>query len=116
MQSSPQPGSDEDAARTSISLGATSQVPVGSGVIFPGQKVVVTQPTAGTYKAFSALCTHIGCLMDLVSDSQIVCRCNGSRFSITDGAVQSGPAAMPLPGVVLTVQDSELLIRDGYAP
>jgi len=33
-------------------LGPTSEVPVGGGMIFTSQKVVATQPTAGTFKAF----------------------------------------------------------------
>ena len=39
-------------------LGKTSEVPVGGGAIFKNEQVVVTQPAAGTFKAFSAVCTH----------------------------------------------------------
>ena len=40
---------------------AKADIPVGGGKVFDALKVVVTQPTAGDYKAFSAICTHQGC-------------------------------------------------------
>jgi Rieske Fe-S protein len=47
-------------------LGPTSDVPEGSGTVFRDQKVVVTQPKPGDFKAFTAVCTHQGCLVDSV--------------------------------------------------
>ena len=62
-------------------------------------KVVVTQPTAGTYKGFSAVCTHRGCTVGKVADGVISCPCHGSEFSATDGSVKQGPASKPLSAV-----------------
>jgi Rieske Fe-S protein len=72
-------------------------VPVGGGKVFPAQKVVVTQPTAGKFKAFSSVCTHKGCAVNEVSDGTINCPCHDSKFSISDGSVQDGPADKALP-------------------
>ena len=47
-------------------VGSKSDVPEGSGTVFPDQSVVVTQPGPGDFKAFSAVCTHQGCLVDSV--------------------------------------------------
>jgi Rieske Fe-S protein len=47
-------------------VGTTADVPEGSGTVFKEQKVVVTQPEAGDFKAFTAVCTHQGCLVDSV--------------------------------------------------
>ncbi|GAA2208005.1 Rieske (2Fe-2S) protein [Nonomuraea monospora] len=76
-------------------LANTSDIPEGGGKVFKNQKIVVTQPTAGEYKAFSAVCTHQGCTVDEVADT-INCPCHGSAFSITDGSVANGPATEPL--------------------
>ena len=72
-----------------------SDVPVGGGTVI-SQSVVVTQPTAGTFKAFSAVCTHQGCPVNEVKDGTINCPCHGSRYSITDGSVKvAGPGLSP---------------------
>lgn len=75
--------------------GDTAAVPIGGGKIFDGQ-VVVTQPKAGTYQAFSAVCTHQGCTVSRVEDEVISCPCHGSQFDISDGSVVQGPASEPL--------------------
>jgi Rieske Fe-S protein len=93
-----------------VSLGASSLIPVGGGMVFPTQKVVVTQPTAGTYKAFSAVCTHAGCLVNQVASGLIECPCHGSRFNITDGSVQAGPAPQPLPSTSVSVKNGQLFL------
>jgi nitrite reductase/ring-hydroxylating ferredoxin subunit len=83
-------------------LVATSQVPVGGGVILTEQNVVVTQPTSGSFEGFSATCTHAGCQLGSVSGGTINCGCHGSQFSITDGANVTGPSGSPggsIPGL-----------------
>ncbi|MEV4557406.1 Rieske (2Fe-2S) protein [Kitasatospora sp. NPDC049285] len=93
-----------------VDLGAASDVPVGGGKVYRDQKIVVTQPSEGQFKAFSATCTHAGCLVDGVRNSQIQCLCHGSRFGIADGAVQDGPAPKPLPAYQVAVQNGKLQV------
>ena len=73
-----------------------ANVPVGGGFVNTDARVVVTQPSAGTFKAFSAVCTHQGCTVNEVSNNQIHCPCHGSIFNATDGSVVNGPATSPL--------------------
>ncbi|WP_194897190.1 Rieske (2Fe-2S) protein [Catenulispora pinisilvae] len=75
---------------------ASSSVPVGGGFVDQNNNIVVTQPTAGQYKAFSAICTHQGCTVGGVTNNRIVCPCHQSVFSATDGSVINGPATRPL--------------------
>ena len=90
-------------------LVATSDVPVGGGVILADQGIVVTQPTQGEFKAFSSTCTHAGCTVTQVSGGEIVCPCHGSQFSITDGSVDGGPAPAPLPSVAVQVKGGQVV-------
>ena len=96
---------------TGTVLGEATQVPVGGGMVFTADKVVVTQPTAGKYHAFSAICTHVGCLCDAVSGGTIDCPCHGAKFSITDGAVVAGPATSPLPSRTVVVTNGKLVLQ-----
>ncbi|MFB6667695.1 MULTISPECIES: Rieske (2Fe-2S) protein [unclassified Streptomyces] len=99
---SPAPSAPGDATG-GAELARTGDIPVGGGTVFKEQKVVVTQPTEGEFKAFSAVCTHQNCLVSTVSDGTINCPCHGSRFSVTDAAVEAGPATRPLPAEQISV-------------
>ena len=70
----------------------TSEIPVGGGKIFADKELVVTQPTAGSFKAFSAVCPHQGCIVYQIDNKKIICPCHASMFDIATGAVLSGPA------------------------
>ncbi len=77
-------------------LAKTSDIEVGGGKIFEDKKVVVTQPSAGQFKAFSAVCTHSGCTVASVEGGTINCPCHGSKYAVADASVQAGPAPRPL--------------------
>ncbi|MFH9725031.1 Rieske 2Fe-2S domain-containing protein [Streptomyces sp. NPDC017254] len=95
---------------TGTALAKTSDIPVGGGTVFDKEKVVVTQPTAGEFKAFSAVCTHQGCLVNKVADGTIDCPCHGSKYRITDAAVVAGPAPRPLPAERITVSGDSIIL------
>jgi Rieske Fe-S protein len=103
-------GSGNGTSTASKDLGATSAIPVGGGKIFPDQLVVVTQPTAGAFKAFTAVCTHMGCTVNQVSNGLILCPCHGSEYSIADGSVKQGPAPTPLPAKQITVANDQITL------
>lgn len=95
-------GSGDGAAGTE--LAKTGDIPEGGGKVFADQGVVVTQPTAGTYKAFSSKCTHQGCAVKGIANGVITCPCHGSEFSTTDGSVKKGPATTGLAAANITVE------------
>ncbi|WP_327313669.1 Rieske (2Fe-2S) protein [Streptomyces sp. NBC_01235] len=99
-----------DSAAAGAALAKTADIPEGGGKVFASEKVVVTQPTAGTYKAFSAVCTHQGCAVKSIADGVINCPCHNSNFSITDGSVKSGPAKTSLPEVQITVSGDSITL------
>ncbi|TDD16167.1 Rieske (2Fe-2S) protein [Nonomuraea diastatica] len=91
-------------------LAKTADIPVGGGTILKDQKIVITQPTEGDFKAFSALCTHKGCPVASVEGGSIVCPCHGSKFAIADGAVTDGPADKPLAAQEIKVDGDQITL------
>jgi Rieske Fe-S protein len=87
-----------------------ADVPVGGGTILTEANYVVTQPAAGQYKAFVKTCPHALCPVSSITDSQIVCHCHGSKFSITDGSVITGPAKKGLGNAKVAVSGDTLTV------
>jgi Rieske Fe-S protein len=87
-----------------------SDIPVGGGKIFKSQEIVVTQPKAGEFKAFTAICTHAGCPLTGIASGAIECPCHGSTFSIVDGSVEGGPAPSPLQELKVTMTGNTLQV------
>lgn len=112
-QSSSGSGSNPDTGPTTL---AATDVPVGGGKILQSEQIVVTQPVSGTFKAFSAVCTHRGCVVANVSGGTINCTCHGSQFAIADGAVVTAAAGFtkdtqkPLPAKTVTANGDQLTV------
>lgn len=91
---------------------ARQQVSVGTAHFFSyqGRPAVVLQPKAGEFLALSAVCTHLGCIVKWVDDSQeFLCPCHGGRFSVA-GQVLGGPPPQPLETYAVTVEGDDILI------
>lgn len=86
-------------------------VPSGGGVILKGKGYVVTQPSAGEFKAFNSTCTHQGCQVSQIQGDSIICGCHDSRFSLKDGSVQQGPATSPLGRAEVTRDGDTLTVK-----
>ncbi|MBT2396336.1 Rieske (2Fe-2S) protein [Streptomyces sp. ISL-100] len=91
-------------------LAKTADIPEGGGKVFADKGLVVTQPTAGQFKAFSSKCTHQGCAVKDVANGMINCPCHGSMFDATDGSVKGGPAKAPLPAAAIKVEGDSITL------
>ncbi|MFF3690611.1 Rieske (2Fe-2S) protein [Streptomyces sp. NPDC002187] len=89
-------------------LARTTDIPEGGGKVIGD--VVVTQPRAGEFKAFSSKCTHRGCAVKDIADGTINCPCHNSRFDMADGSVKAGPATSPLPPAAIKVQGDSITL------
>lgn len=101
----------QPAAGAGTSLASTSQVPVKGGFVDQDAAVVITQPSAGEYKAFTAVCTHAQCLVDGVTNNVIQCPCHGSQYDAATGAVIHGPAQQPLAAKTIKVSGGEIILE-----
>jgi Rieske Fe-S protein len=106
--SSNNPANPANAAANGAVTVSTSRIPLNGGEIIASAQIVITQPAAGTYKAFSAICTHQGCTVAAVAHNVIQCPCHGSLFSASDGSVIQGPAQAPLAAKNITVSNGQI--------
>lgn len=101
-------GSGGDGGSDGGTTVPVADVPIGSGIIVGSY--VITQPTEGTFEAFSSRCTHQGLPVQQVTDAAIVCGHHGSTFSLADGSVITGPALEPLAAATVTRNGDTLTI------
>jgi nitrite reductase/ring-hydroxylating ferredoxin subunit len=92
-------------------LGKASEIPVGGGMVYKDKKVIVVQPTAGTYKGYTTSCTHMGVQITAVEGGTMNCPAHGSKFKIADGSVANGPATTPLPTVTVAVEGGNVVAQ-----
>ena len=102
-------GAGSAGGSASTVLATTAEIPVGGGKVLTAQKIVITQPQAGTFHAFTAICTHLGCIVNTVSGGTINCPCHGSKYSIVNGSVVNGPAPLPLAAVSIKVEGTSIV-------
>lgn len=103
---------DPAAPAQPTDMAAIADVPVG-GVIkatAQGTSVMITQPTEGTFHAFSSVCTHQGCQINAQKDKTMSCPCHASVFSNEDGSPQGGPAETALPEFPLEVKGDRIWV------
>lgn len=89
-----------------------SDIPPGGAHFFRfrGQPAVAVQPTPGSFVAFSAICTHLGCIVQWLPDQgEFLCPCHAGRFA-PDGKVLSGPPPRPLEALPAIVSDDQLVV------
>ena len=106
------PAPETPATAEPIAVAKTADIPVGSGKKFDveGVPILITQPRAGEFRGFSAVCTHAGFVMSNVANSEIKCDNHGAVYSADDGSVLSGPAPRALGKVTVTVEGDDVLV------
>ena len=110
LTSTPEPAAPSTS--DPVPVAKTSDIPVGSGKKFDveGVPILITQPRAGEFRGFSAVCTHAGFVMSNVANSEIKCDNHGAVYSADDGSVLSGPAPRALGKVTVTVEGDDVLV------
>jgi len=96
-----------------VLFGSVKDLPVGQAKVLPvnDKPVIVVNTSAGGVKAFSAICTHLGCVVEWNQSKQfILCPCHDGRFNPTTGAVISGPPPSPLPSVRVAVEKDQIFV------
>jgi Rieske Fe-S protein len=101
-------GKSSSGYQPGSALARLADVPAGGGIVVKDANVVITRD-ANQVHAFSATCTHQGCMVSSVSNGSISCPCHGSLFDASTGRPTRGPATQPLPPVQVTVRAGEII-------
>lgn len=98
-----------------VEIGKSPDFPTGQGKVVPvnDKPVIVVNTEQEGAKAFSAICTHLGCIVEWDDSRQIIlCPCHDGRFSPLNGSVISGPPPSPLPELPLTVEGDTIYVSE----
>jgi Rieske Fe-S protein len=110
----PPPAGESAAASVTLAL-KPGDVPANSGQIFkfgnrPG---LLVRTPGGELRAFSATCTHLGCIVQYRTDlSQIWCACHNGHFDL-NGLNVEGPPPKPLDRFEVNVRGDQIVITKG---
>ena len=89
-----------------------SEIPESGAKFFElnGSAGVLIKLKGGGLAAFSAVCTHLGCIIQWQKEqNQFLCPCHGGQFS-TEGAVVGGPPPKPLAKLPFVVNGETVTI------
>ena len=80
-----------------VNVAGTALAAVGGAALVQAgsDSFLVTQTGSGSFRAFSAICTHEQCIVTGFQSGAFVCPCHGSQYS-TSGQVTQGPATRAL--------------------
>ena len=107
------PALREGPGQKTIRAGSQNEVPVGGSKLVQGggKPVIIVRLSETEYRAFSAVCTHLGCLVQWRNaEKDIFCPCHGGRFSL-EGKVIGGPPAHALAPYPATVVNGEVQVK-----
>jgi nitrite reductase/ring-hydroxylating ferredoxin subunit len=102
------PSRKETRAPQKPALATIDEIPVGGGIVLMDERIVIVQPTAGEFTAWSAICKHEGQIVGSVEDNVITCPFHGSQYDAATGAVVGGPAPSGLDPIRIRVADGRI--------
>jgi len=91
---------------------AENEVPEGEAKFFEyaGSSAVLVKTKTGQLVALSAVCTHLGCIVQWEKEQQdFLCPCHAGKYT-PEGAVISGPPPRPLAKIPVTVAEGKITV------
>jgi Rieske Fe-S protein len=75
---------------------------------------ILVRLSDGSFAAYDATCTHLGCQVHYNKSQQIFCPCHGGTFDGKTGEVIGGPPLRPLPRIKLKLDLQGNIYAEGY--
>lgn len=116
-------GSSSSTVGNSTPSGGRGAKIASAATVGDGDALGFTDPASGPaflvhdrvlgFVAFSAICTHAGCIVNFDGTGErFVCPCHGSVYNAGTGAVENGPATLPLPGIAIELRSGEIYLKE----
>jgi Rieske Fe-S protein len=102
-----------EAMQSSVVAAKLSELPPNSGKIFKfGSKPgLVVRTASGELKAFSAVCTHLDCIVQYRPDTkQIWCACHNGQYNL-NGENIGGPPPRPLEEYPVNKRGDDIVVN-----
>jgi nitrite reductase/ring-hydroxylating ferredoxin subunit len=90
-----------------------AELPVGASktILYGGSPVIVLR-TAESLRAFSLICTHLGCTVQWQADKKaFYCPCHDGRFD-EFGEVIAGPPPVPLESIPAQIEGDTVIVGE----
>ncbi len=100
-------------AQSGAVLAAASDIAVGGGALVnsgTNGQLLLCQPSKGVFTAYDPTCPHLGNTVDPPRNDVITCPAHGSQFNAADGAVERGPAQLPLTSVKVKLAGGNVVL------
>jgi cytochrome b6-f complex iron-sulfur subunit len=101
-----------ESTSNSVVAAKVGQLKNNNGKVFRfgSEPAILIHLTSGQYRAFSAVCTHLGCTVQYRSDLQMIwCPCHNGMYNLT-GRNVSGPPPRPLQEYGVHVQGDDIVV------
>ena len=101
-----------------VAAGRRDAIPANSGIVVNlavGHVALID--AGGELRAFSAVCTHLGCIVksEPTDHHALYCACHGGMFD-REGQVVGGPPPRPLPRYPVEVRDGQVFVKVTVRP
>lgn len=91
------------------------ELPPGSSVqtAVGGHQILIHRQSEQTVHAYSAVCSHQGCIVGATDDASevFICPCHSSNFDKHTGEAVAGPAQLPLTRHQTLIQNGWVLVE-----
>ncbi len=108
------PAAGKEGGGGEVKIAMSNEVPVGSAKLFrfpdpdTGKASLLIHTPAG-FRAFGAVCTHLGCIAAWKQDENIIlCPCHLGKFDPNTGNVIAGPPPSPLPAIEIAEKEGAI--------
>jgi cytochrome b6-f complex iron-sulfur subunit len=101
-----------ESTESSVVAAKLAEIPVNSGKIFKfGSKPgILVRTESGELKAFSAVCTHLDCIVQYKSDTKhIWCACHNGQYNL-NGQNVGGPPPRPLEAYKVNTRGDDIVV------